>query len=118
MPLADEHDPVIGYVRSMNNQSGHIREVLSEALAPLVAADGGRIYLSQVNDEELSLHWAGRYAGSPASGLLHEEIAVPLIQRVAPGMIVRWSSGCLIPSGAELIEPREKPTPKVPSEST
>lgn len=118
MTLADEDDPVIGYVRSMNNRSGPIREVLSEALAPLVAAGGGRIYLSNLNDEELSLHWAGRYAGSPASSLLHEEIAVPLIHRVAPGIIVRWSSGCLIPIGAELIEPSERSTPQVPPEST
>jgi Fe-S cluster biogenesis protein NfuA len=99
----------------MNNQSGKIREVLAEALAPLVAAGGGRIYLSELSDEALLLHWAGRYAGSPASGVLHEELAVPLIRRIAPSVVVKWSSGRLIPSGAELIQPIGKAA--IPTES-
>lgn len=90
----------------MNNRSGLIREALSEALAPLVAAGGGQIYFSELGEDELLLHWAGRYAGSPACGLLHEELALPVIHRIAPTMIVRWSSGRIIPPGAELIPVR------------
>lgn len=91
----------------MNNRSGPIRDALSAVLAPLVAADGGQVYIEEMANEGVLLHWAGRYAGSPAAGLVHEEIAVPLIQRVAPGTIVRWSCGALIPRHAELIVPHQ-----------
>lgn len=89
----------------MNFRSGPIREALSKVVAPLVAVDGGHLYLTKLDDGEVALHWAGRYAGSPAACLLHEEIVVPLIDRLAPGIVVTWSSGCIIPIGAELIEP-------------
>jgi hypothetical protein len=105
VPLADSNAAVLPYVRSMTNRSGLIRGALSEMLAPLVAAEGGQVYFEEVGDEEVSLHWAGRYAGSPAAGLLHEEVAVPLVQQVAPGTLVKWSSGRLVPAKAELIEP-------------
>jgi hypothetical protein len=91
--------------RSMTNRSGPIREALSEVLAPLAAVDGGRIYLVQIGDQVVSLHWAGRYAGSPASALLHSEVAVPLIRQVAPDTVVYWSSGHIVPASAELIQP-------------
>jgi hypothetical protein len=96
---------MLGSYCLMTNRSGLIRDVLSEVLAPIVAADGGQLYFEQVNDHEVSLHWAGRYAGSPAAGLLHEEVAVPLIRQVAPDTIVKWSSGFLVPPQAELVRP-------------
>lgn len=100
---------------SMSNRSGLIRDVLAEVLAPIVAADGGRIYLEQTGDNEVSIHWAGRYAGHPAAWLLHEELAVPLIRRVSPDTEVKWSSGWLVPPGAELVTPVAGP-PSVPKD--
>jgi hypothetical protein len=89
----------------MKNRSGQIQVALAEALAPIVAADGGAVYMAEAGEDELLLHWAGRYAGSPACVILHEELALPIIRRLAPGVVVKWSSGRLIPDGAKLIEP-------------
>jgi hypothetical protein len=89
----------------MSEQSLVLREMLSTALAPLAAADGGEIYLEELGEQEFSLHWAGRYAGSPAAALLHEEIAVPLIRQLAPQAIVRWSSGHIVPTNAKRVAP-------------
>jgi hypothetical protein len=91
--------------RWMQSRYRQVREALSKVLAPLVAAEGGRIYLQELGESEFLVHWAGRYAGSPAVELLHNEVTLPLIQRVAPGSIVRWSSGRLVPAKAELVEP-------------
>jgi hypothetical protein len=89
----------------MQSRYSQVREALSKVVAPLASAEGGRIYLEALGDSEVLIHWAGRYAGSPAVELLHVEVTLPLIQRVAPGTIVRWSSGRLIPQGAVLVEP-------------
>lgn len=74
----------------------------------MLAVDGGQIYLEEVTERELLIHWAGRYAGSPAVAVLHTELAVPLIQRIAPGTLVRWSSGQLIPPNARLVSPADQ----------
>lgn len=87
----------------MSNLPPPIRQALSELLAPLVAMEGGEIYLSDGPDGALTLHWAGRYSGSSAAALVHQELAVPLIEAVAPGTVVRWSSGRLIPAKAERL---------------
>lgn len=87
----------------MSNRPPPLRQVLSELLAPLVAMEGGEIYVSEDADGILNLHWAGRYSGSSAAGLVHQELALPLIEAVAPGTVVRWSSGRLIPAQAQRL---------------
>lgn len=101
----------------MSSRTGPIRQVLSELLAPLVAKEGGSVYFMESEDGVLTLHWAGRYSGNPATALIHEEIAVPLIQEIAPGTIVKWSSGRLVPTDAELVEPRLTATDGMAQES-
>jgi hypothetical protein len=71
----------------------------------MVTSEGGEIYLTCVNDREVSIHLAGRYSGSPAAALLHQELALPLIESVAQGTIVNWSSGHIIPQEAEKLVP-------------
>lgn len=101
----------------MSSRTGPIRQVLSELLAPLVAKEGGQLYLMESEDGVLTLHWAGRYSGNPATALIHEEIAVPLIREVAPGTVVKWTSGRLIPTNAELVEPQPDPAKAVAMEA-
>lgn len=82
-----------------------IRQILSEALAPLVQAEGGELYLQSLGEREVSLHLTGRYSGSPAASLVCQELALPLIESVAPGTEVRWTTGKLVPVGSERVAP-------------
>lgn len=98
----------------MSSRTGPIRQALCELLAPLVAKEGGQLFLLEGEDSSVTLHWAGRYSGSPATALIHAEIAVPLIEEIAPGTLIKWSSGRLVPEGAEPLEPitsRVEPAP-------
>jgi Fe-S cluster biogenesis protein NfuA len=78
--------------------------VVREIVAPLVHADGGRIYVVHAEDDVLDLHLAGRFAGCPGNTLATRRIIEPAILAVAPGARVTISSGALVPKNAELIE--------------
>ena len=78
--------------------------VVREVVAPLIRADGGRLYVVHAADESLELHLAGRFAGCPGNTLATRRLIEPAILAVAPGAKVTISSGALIPKDAELIE--------------
>lgn len=80
-----------------------ILKVIREVVAPLIRADGGRIYLVSAEDDAVDLHLAGRYAGCPGNTLATRRVIEPAIFAVAPAARVTISSGVLIPKGAELI---------------
>lgn len=77
--------------------------VIREVVAPLIRADGGRIYLVAATDDSVSIHLAGRYSGCPGNTLAKRRVIEPLIGRVAPGTQVTVTSGAIVPSGAELL---------------
>jgi hypothetical protein len=103
----------------MSSRVEHIREALRDVLVPLVAAEGGIIYLTVIHEREVVLHFSGRLAGSPGASLIHNEFALPLIDAVAPGTIVHFSSGRIVPRDAESLGPvateRDNRTPEAPS---
>lgn len=78
--------------------------VVREIVAPLVRADGGRLYVVRAEDDSLDLHLAGRFAGCPGNTLATRRIIEPAIFAVVPGARVTISSGALVPKDAELIE--------------
>ncbi len=78
--------------------------VVREVVAPLVRADGGRVYVVHAGDDSLELHLAGRFAGCPGNTLATRRLIEPAIFAVAPGAKVTISSGALVPEDAELIE--------------
>lgn len=80
-----------------------ILQVVREVLAPLVRADGGELYLVQVEDDAVSLHLAGRFAGCPGNALARRQIIEPAIRAVAPNAQVTVSSGALVPKGAQKL---------------
>lgn len=82
-----------------------IRQILTEILVPMVHAEGGTLYLTTVHEREVSIHLAGRFAGSPGSVLIFQELALPLIESVAPGTIVHWASGRILPPAADELKP-------------
>ncbi|MGC4065992.1 MAG: hypothetical protein QM784_15350 [Polyangiaceae bacterium] len=89
----------------MSSRVEQIREALRGVLAPLVAAEGGLVYLTVIHEREVVLHFGGRLAGSPGASLIHNELALPLIDAAAPGTIVHFSSGRLVPRDAESLTP-------------
>jgi len=78
--------------------------VVREVVAPLVHADGGRLYVVHAEDDTLDLHLAGRFSGCPGNTLATRRLIEPAIFAVAPGARVTISSGALIPKDAELVE--------------
>ena len=78
--------------------------VVREIVAPLVRADGGRLYVVHAEDDALDLHLAGRFAGCPGNTLASRRLIEPAILAVAPGAKLTISSGALIPKDAELVE--------------
>lgn len=87
----------------MSSRTQVIRQVLTEVLVPMVTSEGGELYLICVSENEVAIHLTGRYSGSPAATLLCQELALPLIDAVAKGTIVNWSSGRLVPPNAEKL---------------
>jgi hypothetical protein len=94
----------------MSSRVELIREALRDVLGPLVATEGGLVYSTMIHEREIVVHYGGRLAGSPGASLIHNEFALPLIDAVAPGTIVHFSSGRLVPRDAEQVVP-------LPSES-
>jgi Fe-S cluster biogenesis protein NfuA len=88
---------------SMGSSRDEILRVLREVLAPLVRADGGEVYLVKLDDEGVSIHLGGRYAGCPGNTLARRQVIEPAIRAVAPRARINVSSGALIPDGAERV---------------
>ncbi|MDX2055868.1 MAG: NifU family protein [Polyangiaceae bacterium] len=78
-------------------------ELLETVLAPLLAADGGELYLVSASESLVSLHLGGRYSGCPGNNLVRRRILEPAIATVAPGARVDVSSGAIVPPGARKL---------------
>ncbi len=87
----------------MGDTRAEILRVVREVVAPLVRADGGRLYVVQAEDDAVALHLAGRYAGCPGNTLATRRVIEPAIFAVAPKARVTITSGALLPEGAELV---------------
>jgi Fe-S cluster biogenesis protein NfuA len=81
-----------------------ILTVIREVLAPMVVADGGRLYVVQADAERVALHLAGRFAGCPGNQVTTERVIQPAIAAVAPSAELTVTWGRLVPSGAKYIE--------------
>jgi Fe-S cluster biogenesis protein NfuA len=81
-----------------------ILTVIREVLAPMVVADGGRLYVVEADAERVSLHLAGRFAGCPGNQITTERVIQPAIAAVAPSAEVTVTWGRIVPSGAKYVE--------------
>jgi Fe-S cluster biogenesis protein NfuA len=88
----------------MGGTRAEILRVVREVVAPLVWADGGKIYLVRAGDDAVSLHLTGRFSGCPGNTLATRRVIEPAIFAVAPNARVTVTSGALVPPGAELIQ--------------
>ncbi len=85
-----------------------ILRVIEEIVAPLVRADGGKLYLVSADSSSVALHLAGRFAGCPSNTLATRRVIEPAILAVAPKATVTVTSGAIVPTGATPV--RETPT--------
>ena len=88
--------------------------VIRDVLAPMVVADGGRLYVLQADSERVTLHLAGRFAGCPGNQVTTRRVIQPVISAVAPGAELTVTWGRLVPKGAT---PVETPTSAAPASS-
>jgi Fe-S cluster biogenesis protein NfuA len=81
-----------------------ILTVIREVLAPMVAADGGRLYVVQADSKQVCLHLAGRFAGCPGNQVATRRVIQPLIAAVAPQAELTVTWGRLVPMGATPVD--------------
>jgi Fe-S cluster biogenesis protein NfuA len=89
-----------------------ILTVIKEVLAPMVAADGGRLYVVQADAKQVCLHLGGRFAGCPGNQVATRRVIQPLIAAVAPQAELTVTWGRLVPMGATPVDV-SSPTPPV-----
>jgi Fe-S cluster biogenesis protein NfuA len=78
-----------------------LRTMLRDVLGPLLASDGGELYLVSVEKKEIRMHLAGTLSGSPALEVVVRRIVEPAVKAVSPKAKLIVSSGFRIPQGAE-----------------
>ena len=84
-------------------EHNQVREFLKSVLAPLVAHDGGKLYLVALSDSEVRLHLAGTHGGCPGTPLVIEKVIVPPLRQLAPGIDVVVTRGWQVPEGAASV---------------
>ncbi len=83
--------------------AGELDRVIQQVLTPLLASDGGEVYLVEATEERVHMHLAGKFAGCPGNTLVKNHVVEPAIRRVAPDAEVELTSGAIIPPGAQRI---------------
>jgi Fe-S cluster biogenesis protein NfuA len=81
-----------------------ILTVIREVLGPMVAADGGRLYVIRADAEHVDLHLAGRFAGCPGNQVTTQRVIQPAIAAVAPSAELTVTWGRIVPTGAQQID--------------
>jgi Fe-S cluster biogenesis protein NfuA len=90
----------------MGTAKAEIQRVLEEVIAPLVQADGGKLFVLKLDEDSVEIHLAGRFSGCPGNDLVARRIIEPAIAAVAPRVVCRITSGARVPDGSTLVEPR------------
>jgi Fe-S cluster biogenesis protein NfuA len=87
----------------MTQPDAAVRRALEDVVAPLIAADGGELYLVGLQGNSLSLHLTGRFSACPGNTLVLRHFVEPALRAARPGLEVKLTSGRLIPEGAERL---------------
>jgi Fe-S cluster biogenesis protein NfuA len=79
-----------------------------DVLSPLVAADGGVMYLvkapgSESSGDDVHIHLTGTCAGCPGASLTRDGIIAPAVRTVLPKARVIVTTGPLVPEGAKRV---------------
>jgi Fe-S cluster biogenesis protein NfuA len=74
-----------------------------DVLAPLVAADGGVMYLVKAVGDDVHIHLTGTCAGCPGASLTRDGVIAPAVRTVKPKARVVVTTGYRVPEGAKKI---------------
>jgi Fe-S cluster biogenesis protein NfuA len=85
------------------NSKEHIERICREILAPLVATDGGEMYVVRFDGDDVHLHLAGVCAGCPGASLTSEKVILPALRAAAPKVRVVLTTGIRAPNGARRV---------------
>lgn len=88
----------------MKQTTDAVRHVLERTLAPLVRADGGRLFLVRADRACVAVHLHGSFAGCPGNSLVIRWVIKPALRAVAPHAQIEVTSGELIPEGAQPVQ--------------
>ena len=88
---------------SSNDERKALLKVCRDVLAPLVAADGGVMYLVKASAEEAHFHLTGTCAGCPGAARTRDGVIVPIVRTVLPKARVVVTTGYRVPDGAVQI---------------
>jgi Fe-S cluster biogenesis protein NfuA len=71
-----------------------------DVIGPLLAVDGGVLYIVSVADDSLTVHLAGTCAGCPGAPITTRFIIEPAVRSVSAAIKVTVTAGASIPKGA------------------
>ena len=80
-----------------------IIKLCRDVLSPLVAADGGVMFVVKASVEEVHLHLTGTCAGCPGASHTRDGVIAPAIRTVAAKARVVVTTGPRVPDGAKRI---------------
>ena len=80
-----------------------IIKLCRDVLSPLVAADGGLMFVVKATAEEVHLHLTGTCAGCPGASHTRDGVIAPAIRTVAAKARVVVTTGPRVPDGAKRI---------------
>ncbi len=80
-----------------------IVKLCRDVLAPLVAADGGVMYVVRADGEEVHVHLTGTCAGCPGAALTRDGVITPAVRTLAPKARVVVTTGPRVPEGARKL---------------
>ena len=74
-----------------------------DVLFPLIAADGGVLFLVSYDEGDVHLHLAGTCAGCPGVSMTRDRVLEPVLQALGPKVKLKLTAGWTIPPRAEKI---------------
>jgi len=77
-----------------------ILDLCRDVIAPLLAVDGGVLYIVSVEDDALTMHLAGTCAGCPGAPITTRSIIEPAVRSVSPAIKLTVTAGANVPKGA------------------
>jgi Fe-S cluster biogenesis protein NfuA len=77
-----------------------ILNLCRDVIAPLLAVDGGVLYIVSVDDDAVAMHLAGTCAGCPGAPITTRGIIEPAIRSVSLSIKLTVTAGAMIPKGA------------------
>jgi Fe-S cluster biogenesis protein NfuA len=80
-----------------------LRKLCRDVLHPLVAADGGELYLVSYDDGDVHLHLAGTCSGCPGVTMTRDRVIEPVLRALGPKMKLKLTAGWTIPPHAEKL---------------